>query len=251
MWATAISFCLGWSQCPTAVGQVVEEAAKESLSKRSFPWYDASRDEVRSVELPQRRAAKSIDRDQVPMGIDKQQPTRPNVGGGSGYGLSMVAWVVVALLIALLFGALLWAFFRIESRSRTQRDVMLSQRSLAESIKQLPFQMKHETGDLRQLAQQAYAASDFRQAIIYLFSHVLITLDQNGLIRLRKGKTNRQYLRELRPYRSLSDFYQQIMVPFEATFFGDHIVSQADFESCWNQLDGFQNRVNQTSQVVP
>jgi hypothetical protein len=86
--------------------------------------------------------------------------------------------------------------------------------------------------------------------MIYLFSHVLVSLDQKGHIRLRKGKTNRQYLRELRPYRPLANFYQRVMVPFEATFFGDHELEKQDFENCWIQLDQFQTDVDQISQVA-
>jgi len=106
------------------------------------------------------------------------------------------------------------------------------------------------SGDFRQLAQNAYASGDYRSAITYLFSHVLVSLDQRGLIRLRKGKTNRQYLSELRRHRSLADYYQHVMVPFEAAFFGNHDLEKKQFESCWNQLDSFLTGVNNTKQVA-
>ena len=81
-------------------------------------------------------------------------------------------------------------------------------------------------------------------ALVFLFSHVLVTLDQAKLVRLQKGKTNRQYLRELSPSRPLIKYYGDVMVPFEQTFFGDYPITKDVFESCWQGLDDFQNEVD-------
>ena len=40
-------------------------------------------------------------------------------------------------------------------------------------------------------------AGDFAQATIFLFAHMLVELDRHQLIRLARGKTNRQYLMDL------------------------------------------------------
>ena len=63
-------------------------------------------------------------------------------------------------------------------------------------------------------------------------------------MRLKKGKTNRQYLRELSSNRSLAKYYGDVMVPFEQTFFGDYPVTKEIFEGCWQGLDEFQNSVD-------
>ena len=236
--------------CPVVGAQDDVEVVREVLSKRRYPWYDASEDRVRSFNFPQTKDAKSTDRNVIPLRdprVNKNNTVRTT--GNGWFGLSYLAWFAVVALIAAVAGLLVWAFFRLESQSRKRLD-SAPKRSLAESIEHLPFQVEEKSGDFRQLAHNAYAAGDFRRAITYLFSHVLVTLDQQGLIRLRKGKTNRQYLNELKTYRGLANFYQQVMVPFESTFFGDHELSKSDFESCWTQLDGFQSGVNQTSQVT-
>ena len=118
-------------------------------------------------------------------------------------------------------------------------------RSLQESIQQLPFQVDVASGDFHQLAQQAYRSGDYHRAIMMLFSHVLVSLDQKGFVRLRKGKTNRQYLRELKGYTALPDYFGSVMIPFEAAFFGDHQLEKRDFEECWNGLPSFQNGLGQ------
>lgn len=229
-----------------ALAQDDVELARDVLSQRNYPWYDASTDGVRKIEFPDRPEAKSRDRADVPLRVLKQKNRNATGTTSNGFGLSFFAWAALAFLIAGLAGLLIWSFFRLESRSR-QPTNDASQRSIAESIKNLPFRMQDGGGDFRQLAETAYRRGDIRQAITYLFSHVLVSLDQKGLIRLRKGKTNRQYLNELRPYRPLAIFFQQVMVPFEAVFFGDHELSPQDFESCWNRLDRFQDGVNQAA----
>jgi hypothetical protein len=68
---------------------------------------------------------------------------------------------------------------------------------------------------------------------------------------LKKGKTNRQYLRELQSHSHLSQYFQRVMVPFEDAFFGDHPIQQPVFDANWSDLDGFQERVNQSLQAEP
>jgi hypothetical protein len=232
-------------------GQDDGQLIKDVLSKKNYPWYDQANDTAGSVRLPERPPARSADRNEVPLGSPqtKQAANTPNsTGNFPSLGFNFVAWTLVAVAIAVLGGFLIWAFFRLESQ-QIRRGGQNSQRSLAESIQQLPFQVDQRTGDFRSLAQSAYADGDFRRAITYLFSHVLVTLDQKNLIRLRKGKTNRQYLKELKPHGSLATFYQRVMVPFESAFFGDHELSKSEFESCWRELDGFHTGVDQTTQV--
>ena len=78
-----------------------------------------------------------------------------------------------------------------------------------ERIEALPFDLQGSAakGDLLAMARQAYNANDFRSAAIYLYSHVLLSLDHFGWIRLTRGKTNRQYLRELRDQHQMSGIF--------------------------------------------
>ncbi len=92
-------------------------------------------------------------------------------------------------------------------------------------------------------ARRAYEEGDFSTAIVYLFSHQLIELDRHQCIRLAKGKTNRQYLRELAQRADLRMLLSETMVRFERVFFGDQRLDQAAFEDCWRQLPQFQQLV--------
>ncbi len=253
-----VAVCLlNWLVLP-ALGQGSISDAKQALSSKPYPWYDADNDGTRTIELGQRPDARSANRENIPLkeiqSSKKNTPNnRPALGGGGvtnfgnsvTSGISVLVWAIVIGVGFLIIGVLIWAMMRMETQEL--EDEVVPQRSMEESIKQLPFELDAPTGDFRQLAKAAYSAGNHREAMNYLFSHVLVTLDQTGLIRLRKGKTNRQYLNELRPHRRLASYYQRVMVPFEASFFGAHELTQADFAACWDGLDEFQSNVTQAS----
>jgi hypothetical protein len=91
---------------------------------------------------------------------------------------------------------------------------------------------------------------------MYLFSYQLVHLDKHHLIRLAKGKTNRQYLRELRAQNEESDgqglrgILRRTMIAFEDCFFGDHAIEKNRFEACWQRLDDFHKTVQQLMPTV-
>ncbi len=64
-------------------------------------------------------------------------------------------------------------------------------------------------------------------------------------MRLAKGKTNRQYLREAGRERPLASLLERTMVTFEDVFFGRRALDREGFEICWNQLDQFERLVAQ------
>jgi hypothetical protein len=85
-----------------------------------------------------------------------------------------------------------------------------------------------------------YDASQYSEAIIYLFSHELVELDKHQVIRLSKGKTNRQYLRETRSRPLIAGMLESTMVAFEDSFFGNKQLSRDVFERSWSHLNEFQ-----------
>jgi len=224
------------------------DSAKDVLSSRNFPWYDSEADGIRPITFPPRPPAAAGDRDQIP-DAPPQTPSAANPfsrGGtrAAATGFSAIAWIGLVLIIAALIALLLWAFFRLESQSRTSSE-KTNRRSLADSIKHLPFSVDQPNGDLLSAARTAYQSGDYRNAIIYLYSHLLVSLDEHDLIRLQRGRTNRQYLRDLKVHPSVSRYFDSVMQPFEAVFFGDHTLSKSEFETPWNQLDTFLAEVEQ------
>ena len=95
-------------------------------------------------------------------------------------------------------------------------------------------------------AQRQYENGNFAEAIIYYYSHQLVQLDRCQLIRLTKGKTNRQYLREIAERAGLFDLLTQSVQMFEDVFFGHHALNRERFEAVWRRQDQFDSLLEQT-----
>ena len=110
-------------------------------------------------------------------------------------------------------------------------------------VEALPFMRQRSLDDLLGQARQHYLAANYDEAIIYLFSYQLVELDRRNLIRLAVGKTNRQYLRELRGRGTLAGLVEHTMVAFEDVYFGGHRLTRQRFESAWDRLPEFESLV--------
>jgi hypothetical protein len=78
---------------------------------------------------------------------------------------------------------------------------------------------------------------------VLLYAHQLQQLDRHHLIRLAKGKTNRQYLSELRGQARLREILTGTVRAFEESYFGHYVLSRAQFEACWAHLDEFHRQL--------
>lgn len=221
---------------------LAQDAGLESLKQQPLPWYDAASEQIKPVELEAREEPRSALRGT----IAKKPPAPPKKNSnwsfpeGFATFLYWLFWIVLAVAFVIL---IVWSVKNIDVRQPMTREEADPTRSRAQSVAQLPFQIETENDDFRSLAAKAFHANDYRQAIVWLFSHVLVSLDQENLIRLKKGKTNRQYLQELAGDRRLSDYYSDVMLPFEATFFGDKELNREQFSRCWDGLNFFEQQV--------
>ncbi len=213
--------------CLASVGRGAEidkpvEAGREAFERGNFPWYDAEHDVLKPVKLaPPRRAS-------------REPLTLPSWTGN-------VAWALVAIVLVVL-AVILLLVFRESFGPRLRPAVSGGEEVLdAQRVEALPFLAERPRGDLLALARQHYAAGNYSEAIVYLFSYELVQLDKSALVRLVRGKTNRQYLRELGPGQSLRQPLEQTMTAFESVFFGRRPLDRSAFESCWARLGEFEN----------
>lgn len=224
-----------------------KNSAKESFQDSSFPWYDKESDSIRKLTL----SPKSTD-DYAPPDRNRStiriRPTVPTVtvnapSGGWGLG-PFFNWMGIALLVAVC-AALIWVigtrFLGQEVRESKATKVVQAVRK-ADQVEKLPLNLliTEPGGDFLSMARKFMQASEFSKAIIYLYAHELLSLDEQHLIRLAKGKTNRQYLRELRPQPSLQQLVEDTVLLFEDAFFGKKSISEGQFMVCWNQLSQFE-----------
>lgn len=211
------------------------DQGSRSLRSSGFPWYDASKEELRHIEQP----------------TSGRQPdwTGPRLNLGPLFSqIIQVAFIVI--LVAVICGIiylLLRAFLRRERNSEASGELVKVITDEAR-IEELPFNIADPNRDLLEQARLHYQKGEFNQAIVYLYSYMLLHLDKNHIIRLSKGKTNRQYLVELKGRPVLLTLLERTMVSFEDAFFGSHTLDRGAFEHCWTELDRFHTTVSEASQ---
>ncbi|HEV3415834.1 MAG TPA: hypothetical protein VG056_03455 [Pirellulales bacterium] len=234
-----------------------------------FPWYDSDRDDVRPVNL--HTSDDSTDDSSKGKSTSRGQPGDGSGSGGSGDGsgssggndssmsidpsvvsapaLMWIAWIAIAAVLLWIVYMLIRAFLDREARNAKPTDSQDAAEEVSDEdrLDALPTRVSAVKGGLLDEARRQYEAGNYNTAIIYLYSYQLIKLDQNQMLRLAKGKTNRQYLRELAVRPELYGILAQSLVPFEDVFFGEHQLARERFEACWNQVDRFNRLVEQAS----
>ena len=233
-------------------GDPIESAREALRTSNDYPWYDEQADDLQrvDVETPQADAANRNSNWESQAKKTKQTTAKSGSGWfpwSLGGVLKVLAWTALAVLLGALIWLLVKAYLRSEEMSvtvRTSADLGDDAAGEIERIESLPFDVKRPRSNLLAEAQRHYENGDYGQAVIYLFSYQLVHLDKHELIRLSRGKTNRQYLRELRRSRRLFELLENTMVAFEDVFFGRYTLARERFENCWNGLDEFHRLVD-------
>ena len=148
------------------------------------------------------------------------------------------------LWIALAIGAILlvvWLsknqelavwFNRRKKTTQHTEDVLAQQARYSD----LPVEIEKGLLGLRAQAAEYRDHGDYSRAIVYLFSYLLVELDQAQLIALAKGKTNYRYLRELNGHRHLQSRLRDVVSLFEAAYFGRRTLTKEQFDTVWLDL---------------
>jgi hypothetical protein len=224
------------------------DAARDGLrDSNNYPWYDAAEDELRQIEFtPPTPPPEAQDWE---LNLPDWQPQQRNWNWNISFWEG-VQWIVSGLLVILLVGALVLLLRVIWRRDRLSNASLAESRQQAlateaEQIENLPFPVERPKTDLLSEARRNYENGSYGEAMAYLFSYQLVHLDKHHLIRLAKGKTNRQYMKELHGGHRLRGMLRHTMIAFEDFFFGNHAIDRKRFELCWQDLDDFHKTVQE------
>jgi uncharacterized protein DUF4129 len=239
------------AQQPLTPEQAVEAGQRALSQSGRVPWYDRSKDDVRQLHVLPRDAADSKNRNS---NWTKDQTLTPrgrlpriSFFGSALQWLGLTVLIVLLVVIAFLIAK---AFLKEEiSDDVVLRKVVESSRD-ADRVEALPFAVRKPTSDFLAEARRLYEAGDYSEAIIYLFSYELVQLDRQHLIRLTKGKTNRQYLRELRQRPHLRAILETTVINFEDAFFGRKTLTRERFERSWQQVDDFHRELERLERAA-
>jgi hypothetical protein len=215
------------------------EDGGQALRSNRFPWYDRTNDSLHRLEV---RAAEK----------PHFLPFNPALNFLIFWGALAVLAVVLAALVLMILRAVGLR----KSPARNRGEPLLV--GEARRIEALPYPVARANLSLLDQARNFYQAGNYAAAMIYLFSHQLVQLDRRQIIRLAKGKTNRQYLREVagHPFAGhplagggaaelLCRLVGQTLVAFEDVFFGHHDIDRRRFEACWSRLPEFESLLAQ------
>mgnify|MGYP006274899679 CR=1 FL=1 len=217
------------------------EAGKSAMKSGSYPWYDPTQDELKRINVkppkapPQTQSAsKSWFEDWDFSGLKTLFES-----------LGEVARILIYTVAAAILGLLIYFLVKVFLKRSTENDDGGDEEEEAEiggvdRIDELPIQIAAPRGDFLSEARRRYEAGDYSGAIVYLFSYELLHLDRHQRIQLTKGKTNRQYLREVRAIPRLQAMLARTMIAFEDVFFGHHPLDRSSFEACWQEVEEFQ-----------
>lgn len=156
-------------------------------------------------------------------------------------GMGGWGWIILLLIIAISFLAVV---FYLLARTDWGRNVLArrDQKKRARkaiSKEELPFELEAASLTVDGLWQQALRAKqqgDYRKAMMYLYSFLLIELDAHQLIRLSRGKTNRDYSRELRGALAVYPCFLATMEAFERVFFGRYSLAEQQIDDLFGQV---------------
>ena len=234
-------------------GTAGDSGRKALRDHRTYPWYDPIDDELKRVSVQADRDTNTTSHNsnwELGDAPSTSLPSFwPSFWSGLGSVLRVLFYLVIAGIIALLVSLLVRAFLKREARSavasQSTDDDDEEREGEVDRVENLPFAVQRPRSDLLSEARRLYQEGNFGQAIIYLFSYQLVQLDKHQFIRLTRGKTNRQYVREVRTQPPLQRVLEQTMVAFEDVFFGHHRLERERFEACWNRLDDFHQQLQQ------
>ena len=168
-----------------------------------------------------------------------------------GYVGYLVPYVFWSLLLLGGVGATAWIirnqevkwYLRSNRSTGMTEDIALQQAKYSD----LPVDLEQNLAGLKSQADAYRNKGDYSKAIVYLFVYMLVELDAAQLIYLSRGKTNYQYLKELRNFPSIRGKLRHVISLFEDSYFGGKVITKERFDAVWGDLSAFEAELRNPS----
>jgi hypothetical protein len=238
------------AQSELSVPKPTDSQVKKALRDGKYPWYDLRADRLRPIwpvriswlerlgeriESFFRRIGRFFDK--FHFGGNNSDSGRSSIAAVVG---NSIGTVLLLTALAAFFGCIFMLWVRrkgVAGRGDTKR----TRSGTAARLGDLPEGIRSADADPWAEAKRRRAAGDLAGAIVFLFAHQLLTLDQMGLIRLAPGRTGRHYLQSLRD-REVIDSLGATLALFEDVYYGRRSPTAQAFELIWSRALLFQER---------
>lgn len=164
---------------------------------------------------------------------EEQSTRKPNrLDGAMFQGSDTLKYIFFAIAIA----ALVFVLWRI-----IQAQMKLKNPTVKRQISDLEQAVDEiEESDLDRFLREALESDNYKMAIRVYYLMIIKGLSDKELIKWKKDKTNRTYIREMKT----TDYYKQfkqITGDFEKAWFGENEVTKNDFQRLQPEFQSFVN----------
>ena len=219
-----------------------DSPTREALREGKYPWYDSRTDRVQPIWPVRISWIEWLGHriDSFFRRIGRYFDGLPFRGSGPSVAGNSIGTILFLAALAAFFVCIFMLWIGRE-RGAARGEAERTRLGTAARLGDLPEGLRPGDSDPWAEAKRRRAAGDLAGAVVYLFAHQLLTLDQMGLIRLAPGRTGRHYLQGLRD-RELIDCVGATLRLFEDVYYGCRAPTAEAFESVWSRAQVFQER---------
>jgi hypothetical protein len=189
-------------------------------------------------------------------GLRSPRTPRPNVAPASDFGWSwgsmgfgqMLTVVMIGVIVLILIVIAAMIVKSMDAKKRRGDGLLSDSTDLLSDISVPPGELAASTYETRAVALAE--EGNYRAAIRELLLGSMSWIERAGLIRYRKGLTNRDYLRSVWRRMEKRNAYLVTATQFEYVFFGRRVATAAAFESCLQSFrEAFREEETPTAAV--
>jgi hypothetical protein len=152
--------------------------------------------------------------------------------------------ILKPIAYVLIIGIVAWILFYI--LKNISSDLKLRKTQVEKSNAEAPIENIEEV-DLQSLLERARAERDFRLAIRLYYLILLKKLNEDGVIRWKKDKTNRDYLSELFAREYYFEEMSRLTVSYEQVWYGERLLTETTFQKLAAGFETVYQKINTVS----
>lgn len=205
------------------------QQAKEGIEYKEYPTEKKKtvKDEMKQQE----------EDDVVEFETEESQSSSWSLDGV--FSSSMAKFIGIMLLLVILI-VIVYLFMQSKVGNKDSK-VPLAAESMPDVLEDLP----QET-DLERFLRLSLEAGDYKTAIRILYIMIIQRMHEHNWIIWKKDKTNRDYLNEVRPRPSYSQF-RDITLVYEIIWYGDNEISGTEFNKLKSLFDSYKGEIRNST----